>query len=218
MPAQFTSTSDQPNDGTRTFTNNPNATVTQSPTPPFTDDNAQIEANDLSNELFATIAQAGEEQDFDAAYQPAGDVGVWNDYNISTVYEKDYGRYMMGITSPDGFNGDSVAFVQLKSPTLLLLASWTASKYGAKPVLPNAELTDPNWVLLDEQHSPVMLSVAGDSATPLYEYSGVYVYGHRRPSSLTFTDIQFSRPPFLQDIFDRTLSAADFQPTLIRIE
>src|ERR1700722_14672416 len=66
---------------------------------------------------------------------------IWNDYMVKNRYEGDNHIYMMGITSPNGFQGASVAFAQLASPTLLWIAEWTASCFGQQPVVPNPAVT-----------------------------------------------------------------------------
>ena len=110
-------------------------------------------------------------------------LGTNTDYEIRSHYESDKHRYQMGITSPGGFQGASVAFVQLASPTLLLVVDWTAGQVGAKPKIPPAESLDSNWILLDEIHYLGMVNVTPDGASSYYRESGTYVYGCRNPAS-----------------------------------
>src|SRR5574342_1264186 len=63
--------------------------------------------------------------------------GVWTDYHVESRYEADGQIYMMPVTSPDGFQGDSVSFVKLAGGTLLWFADWTAEKAGEKPSIPD---------------------------------------------------------------------------------
>ncbi len=132
--------------------------------------------------------------------------GIFTNYEVTSHYERDRHRYMLGITSPGGFAGDSVAFVQLAAPTLLWVVEWTASKLLAQPEVPAPTSVDARWVILDEHVDLPKITVAPDGVTPLYTISGVYVYGCRNPSPVIFTDTIFPRPPWLQDAFQRTIS------------
>lgn len=143
------------------------------------------------------------------------DEGIWVDYLVVNRYEKDYHRYMMGITSPDGFLGDSAAFVQLASPTLLWVADWTAAKYGERPKIPDPVQRIDDWVLLDEQYEPSMLAVASDGVTPIYRISGTYVYGHRRPSLDTINDLVFPQAPWITDGLTRTVDPDQLDQDII---
>ncbi len=109
--------------------------------------------------------------------------GVWEDYWIRNSYFTDGHRYMMGISSPGGFNGSSAAFVQLAAPTLLWQCEWTAEKQGASPTLPSpTDLKDGGWVLLDQQIEPEMIELAPDGASYIYRINGIYWYGHTNPN------------------------------------
>ncbi|MDE2098093.1 MAG: hypothetical protein KGL39_12640 [Patescibacteria group bacterium] len=70
-------------------------------------------------------------------------IEVWTDYHIHNRYEKDKHVYMLPITSPGGFAGQSCAFVQLAAPTLLWIADWTAARMASSPIIPSpSELKD----------------------------------------------------------------------------
>lgn len=131
---------------------------------------------------------------------------ILDDWVILNRYEKDLHRYMLGITSPGGFNGESVAFVQIAAPTLLWIAEWTMSRYGSQcPPYPSPALNNPDWVLLDEHYEEPDISASADGITGLYRISGVYVFGKRTPNADTNKDMSFPRPPNLEDVFDRTV-------------
>lgn len=133
---------------------------------------------------------------------------IWNDYMINNRFEEDPHRYMMGITSPNGFKGTSVAFVQLAAKTLLWIADWTVMRTGAKPIIPSKIPSDPEWVFLDAHYEPGMVELMPDGETAKYRLSGIYVFGHKNPSDNILANMYFSRPPWLQDVFDRTVTTS----------
>ena len=141
--------------------------------------------------------------------------GIWQDYEIRSRFESDKHRYMMGITSPDGFQGDSAAFVQLAAPTLVWIVDWTASKMGSKPSIPDTDMKEKEWVFLDEHIEPGMIIVGPDGTTPLYRISGTYFYGARKPSANVVNNTKFSRPPFIDNSFSRTIPESMFVKNLI---
>lgn len=173
-----------------------------------------------------------EPDDLNAAYNADADAeSVWTDYQINSRYEEDRHIYMTGITAPGGVGGGSpglgatsvgvtrgAAFVQLASPTLLWVADWTAARFKAIPSIPEFEVA-PNsgWVLMDVHVEPGMLVVGADGVTPLYRISGTYVYGHKNPSARIIYQVNFTRPPWLEDRFQRTLSETGMERGLIDI-
>src|SRR5262245_9660229 len=66
--------------------------------------------------------------------------GVWNDYQIVSAYEQDRRTYLLPLCHPQGYRGQTAAFVQLAAPTLVWAADWTAAKMGAFPEVPNPHL------------------------------------------------------------------------------
>lgn len=152
--------------------------------------------------------------DRDGLYLPdeGGQSSVYADYRIVNRYEEDTHTYMMGVTSPDGFRGDSCAFVKLAGPTILWIADWTASRVGSRPKIPHSDAYK-GWVLLDRHVEPYMLTVTADGRTPLYRISGTYVYGRRKADTAV---IKFPRPPWMQDgVHDRTVPHALLDANLI---
>lgn len=151
----------------------------------------------------------------DAKYIPEKQTGsVFSDYMIINRYERDNHIYMMGIASPSGFQGNTAAFVQLASPTMLWICDWTAAKLGSIPSVPDQNVSDPRWVLLDVLPELSQVVVAPDGKTPLYRISGTYVYGCLKPSTNAFDDVVFPRPPWLDDFTTRTVPQSTFQKNL----
>ena len=156
---------------------------------------------------------------------------IWTDYIVKNRYENDLHRYMMTITSPgNGVANASpglgnaltvlagAAFVQLGAPTLLWISDWTASRFREKPTVPQPEPPAGSpWVLLDKHYETMTLNVAPDGVTPLYRINGTFVYGHKNPSEETVLNINFSRPPWMADVFDRSVSSADQARNIIGI-
>lgn len=131
-------------------------------------------------------------------------VGFYPHTSMKNRYQKLGNVHMMGITSPNGFQGASVAFAKISTPTLLWISEWSILSLDRQPNIPNPVLNHPEWVLLgDEQYEPVMVKTTGDNLTPIYRISGVYTYGQRNPKSQTVNDISYPRPPWLEDVFAR---------------
>lgn len=129
---------------------------------------------------------------------------VFTDYQIKGRFESDKHIYMVPITSPDGFQNASVAFVKLASPTLLYIVDWTALKIMEQPEIPNpTPPSNSNWILLDEIYEPasIITTPEGGATEAVYRISGTFVYGNRRPNIIPVQDIIFGRPPFLKDVF-----------------
>lgn len=155
--------------------------------------------------------------DNDAKFKPQESTSSFTNYIIHNRYEKDSHRYMAGVTSPGGFQGNSVAFFATENPTLLWISDWTACKWRNPPEIPAPVLADKDWVLLDEHYEPYRLGIARDGVTPLYRISGTYVYGKRNPQAVTVKDLIFPRPPWLQNEFDQTMPENKLQAGLIDI-
>ena len=151
-----------------------------------------------------------------AKYTDAGG-GIWNDYLVDNRYEKDLHRYMMGMTSPNGFKNASVAFVQLAAPTLLWVADWTASRFGKRPIIPKSDPPTTDWVLLDEQVEPATITALPDGVSAVYTISGIYVYGHKNPNASIIEDVCFPLPPYLEDSFPegRHMQSSDLQANIL---
>ncbi len=145
-------------------------------------------------------------------FKPNPPGSVEADYEVVNRQECDQHVYMLGITSPNGFLGATAAFVQLAAPTKLWLVDWTACRVGLKPKIPDPRVSDPNWVFLDALPETNKITVAPDGISPLYRISGTYVYGCRRPTTDVFGNLQFPKPPWLQDgVAIRTINAQDLE-------
>lgn len=137
------------------------------------------------------------------------------DYEVRSKYYKFESKYVMSITSPNNYKGMGCAFVQLAKPTLLWVCKWTALRLGAKPAVPSPIPKDKNWILLDSCPETVSLNVTPSGDVPMYRMSGVYVYGHRNPSTNIFNDVAFPIPPFLDDTsFTRTITNSDLDSSI----
>lgn len=145
-----------------------------------------------------------------ASWQNVGVVGsMFEDYRIRNRYERDGHVYMLGITSPNGFQGQSVAFVQTANPTTLWLADWTVQKVADQPEIPNPNVSDPSWVLMDVIYEPATRFVKADGSTYGWRISGIYVYGKTNPSKANpIFDVMYPQPPYLVDQSGRTISVA----------
>ena len=141
-----------------------------------------------------TVTQDDADAEFESDYTP----GIFTDYFLTNRYEKDHHRYMMGITSPNGFQSQKAAFVQLAESTLLCITEWTACKVGTQPEIPDPETgTETDWVLLDEDYDLDMVNVMTDGDTLVYRITGYFVYGMRNPQDKTIKDVDYPRPPWL---------------------
>lgn len=152
--------------------------------------------------------------DQDSAYvNTTDDQNIFADYEIRNRYEGDKHVYMMGITSPGGFQGKSVAFCQLAAPTTLWMVDWTACKWNTPPLVPDPnDPADPEWILMDVITEPAQIIIGRDGVTPIYRLSGTYVYGHTNPDQ---ANIYFPRPPFIADKFPRIVPTSVFTPNLM---
>lgn len=130
---------------------------------------------------------------------PDSGTDIYDEYKIVNRYVNPQRRYMLGITSPAGFNGQSAAFVQLASQTMLWIADWTAMKTKSKPKIPDPTPADDRWVLLAKYWTPAMVIPNADGVTPMFRISGTYIYGLKDPSEETLIDTTFPRPPWVEE-------------------
>lgn len=138
-------------------------------------------------------------------YGSADQQGFWQHFVIRNSYEKDRHIYQMGICSPSGFNNQSVAFVQLASPTLLWICNWTLARVGSSPIVPDPIPSVSDWVLLDDWWDPDPIRIEGaDGVIPSYMIAGTFVYGHPNPSNNTNLHVVYPITPWLNaSIFSR---------------
>jgi len=153
---------------------------------------------DFANQAQIDIVTSIPPDDQNAKFILPSKEGVYVDYKVRNHYDGDLHRYMMGITSPEGFQGKSVAFCQLTAPTLLWVSRWTACRFGYPPDIPDPESKDSNLILLDRNVETGTLTLTPDGITVPYRISGTYVYGCVNPNNTDpFKDITFGVPPFL---------------------
>lgn len=184
----------------------------------FTNDNPQtnVQSNPTAANLTVAPISFGEFGDTDAKFIDSGPGDdVTTRFLLKNRYEADRHIYMMGVTSPNGFQGAKAAFVQLASKTLLWISDWTLARFNKKPRIPDPAVLDPNWVLLDEHIEPDGVTVGPDGVNPLYSISGIYVYGCRNPDTNTYGNVVFPRPTWLADVFVRTINSQDMEQGLI---
>jgi len=147
----------------------------------------------------AEITVGQMESDNDPNWKDFSQVGtVYPDYKAKTRIEKDYHRYMMSITSPDGFQGAKTAFVQLGAPTQIKVVEFSCLGVGDIPDIPAPDLGG-NWVLLDEMIGEFIVVTAPDGNSSFYRVNGYYIYGCKVPNTLTHKDIQFPLAPWLTE-------------------
>lgn len=175
-------------------------------TQPFSSDNIQLaqQAVPAATVVIGTVTLEDSSAKFDSNIV----ADIFTDTTIVNRYEKDRHIYMGGVTDPNGFQGNSVSFVQLCSPTLLWICDWTIASFRSQPSVPSPTPGDANWVLMDDHWEPHKITTAADGTTPLYRISGTYVYGHKNPNADTVNNIAFPRPPWLQDAFDRSMPSS----------
>lgn len=143
------------------------------------------------------------------------DAGVWEDYFIQNSYDTDQHVFQLGVTTPTGFLGNTVAFVQTAAPTLIWTCDWLARKQGNVPSVPNpTELADGDWVLLHTTIEPAMVDVLPDGYTYVYTIHGTYWYGHANPAK---AQMFFPKAPWLVDTnpSGRAVNASMFESGLI---
>jgi hypothetical protein len=147
--------------------------------------------------------------------------GVFNDYVIENRYFHNRHAYMLGVTSPGGFNGMSAAFVCLAAPTMLWVSDWTAMRTGRQPPIPNpAGLADGNWIFLYALPVTRNVALAPDGISVMYRISGTYVYGKKNPAGQTkaeelFEDVRYGRPPWANDNIIRKVDETKLENNLI---
>ena len=139
--------------------------------------------------------------------------GIHTDFRVRNRYEGDHQIYMIPLTTPIAFQGETVAFCQLAAKTLLWIAEWTACRYTVKPRIPSTSVD--GWILLDEHLELGTVTVTGDGITPLYRISGVYVFGHTKPTLSMYKYVQFAKVPWIDNTFDRQVTEAMFQNDLL---
>lgn len=143
------------------------------------------------------------------------DGGEWGPCRIRSRFEKDPNIYMMPISSPNGFQGQSVAFVQVAAPTLLWIVEWAVSRWRNSPTAPNPSVNDSNWVLLNDYWSPDDAKEGQGGDIPFFALRGRFVYGHKNPDPSTWHNVTYPRCPWIEDIFSRAIPDSSLEQGLI---
>ena len=178
------------------------------------DDNAVVEEDVSANSADIIVKDFEGDQTNDALFD-SDEIsdGIFTDYRIVNRYESDGQIYMMPVTHPSGFNGDSVCFVKLAAGTLLWIVDWTAEKVGAKPSIPKPDIEDPNLVLMDKHFEPESLLLKpDDKGKVIHRISGTYVYGFKNPSQST---LYYGRSPWMDKSVDCAVSDSQFKDGII---
>lgn len=140
----------------------------------------------------------GSTTDSNCLYAAPDGEGIWENFVIHNHYEKDRKIYQLGITSPAGFAGQSVAFVQLAAPTLLWICDWAIIREGTAPIVPDPNPEVSSWVLLDDWWDTDPIQVADATAQiPSYAISGTYIYGNTNPANKTNQNIVYPIAPWI---------------------
>lgn len=157
-------------------------------------------------------------EDYEAKYiPPQNPTEVYTDYTIYCKYYSEKHRYMMPVTSPGGFQGGRAAFVQLAAPTLLWIADWTAARSAVAPNIPDPTPRDPNWILLFDSYEPTSFVILDDGETPVYRISGIYIYGCKLPADQVIKNVNYPRPAWIDDVFNRSIPTSALEQGLINI-
>lgn len=177
----------------------PSAPTGVSSNPPYTDPN-------LPTSDSASLYDKGNDQD------------VITDFRIHSRYERDYHRYLMGVTSTVGFLGSSAAIVQLAAPTLLWVVDWTGCRFLQKAMLPDPTTVGSVWTLLDAMLEPAAIILAPNGTTPLFRLTGTYVFGCTNPGANFFDNVVYPVVPWFNSTGIsslRTISVSDLDSTLL---
>lgn len=144
---------------------------------------------------------------------------TWGYYKLRNRYYKDRHKYALAIATESGIpeSQNTTAVITLARPTLIWVCSWSAEKTKVKPEVPNPESSNPLWELLDDFYNLDEVIVGADGEVPRYRISGTYIYACLRPSTLTINDLQFPRPPWIEDAFSRTVDPDELRSDLSEI-
>ena len=82
------------------------------------------------------------------------------------------------------------------------------------PDIPDDVPGDDEWELLDQQFSLPNIVTGPDGALPLYRINGTYIYGNASPSLDVLDDVEWGRPPWLMDVFNRKMQKSKEKKSL----
>lgn len=140
-----------------------------------------------------------------AQFSVQGDQGIWEDWYVRNTYPSSRHRYQLPLTSPNGFQGASCAFVQLAAPTAAWVCDWSCeyrTNPGDYPRYPDPVPNLNNIVLLDVVLMPDMVEQGADGTSTMYRISGTYYYGYKDAKKAVF---YHGRPPWMSQKVPRTV-------------
>ena len=134
-----------------------------------------------------------------------GDGGGFSSKNIQgpylafksrTKYVWKTGLSQLPIGSPQGFNGDWCAIVQLHAPVGSKTFSWAVSRRGEEPLLPDVEVDDDNQVFVYGETELDSPDRTLDAANRVFTVRGLYVYALKKPIGIKDGKMFFGGTPF----------------------
>lgn len=151
----------------------------------------------------ATIMQT-ELRTFPASGQIVTDTAPYDIYEIESSYGWDTGKVQLPATGV-GPRPFATAIASAHGGMMTLTVTWVAGRTGRKPVYPNPESRDANYVFLRGGIAAAGVVPSADAAAATYLLSGYYQYGIVDPSGV---DLSAPTAPFLgQPFVDTALSA-----------
>lgn len=187
--------------------------------PGVTPTNPIVSPNDNVPDATVTVVDSLDSGDIYALFnETEQDVGaLFPDCMVTGRYEGDPHRYMLGITSPNGYGGNAAAFVQLTAKTLLWVVDWTVSSTLGLAGIPDPDQSSPDWVLLADWIEPAPVSAMPDGTTAIYRISGTFVYGKKNPSEFTYQDVTIPKMPWIAPgSFSRTISKKNLDSSILK--
>ncbi len=107
--------------------------------------------------------------------------GVYTDYYVEQSYETDYHTIQMPVASS---LVNTASFAILAAPTMKRVVKWSAEKTSTMPLLPFADSSNSNEVLLFSQIIPAAPGLMANAFDYIWRISGTYVYGIIDPSKV----------------------------------
>lgn len=102
--------------------------------------------------------------------------GIYTTYEISDHRHYDFHT----IALPVAKEGEAAAIIRTAAPTLTRRVEWAAVKTGSEPIIPDPQLNDQNWVLLDAKLNPGQVEPGVDGVSLKYQASGLYIYAAKK--------------------------------------
>jgi len=109
------------------------------------------------------------------------------------------------------------ANVTVAAPTSTVVVTWTAERWGARPVLPAPVMNDDNYSILDEVVDRASVEYHNDGQTPIYRISGEYRYLHASPEGAGDSLAMGSLPWTTDSFLDNVVQDTDYRHGIIDI-